>query len=40
MRVVIDEIGIKAISAVVPKQKRGYDDLAKIMPAEYAKIPV
>ena len=31
MRVVIDEIGIKAISAVVPKQKRGYDDLAKII---------
>ncbi|MEG2185439.1 MAG: ketoacyl-ACP synthase III [Cloacibacillus sp.] len=31
MRAVIDGIGIKAISVAVPKQKRGYDDLAKIV---------
>jgi len=31
MKVTINNIGIKAISAVVPKQKRGYDDLAKIV---------
>lgn len=31
MKVTINDVGIKAISVVVPKQKRGYDDLAKIV---------
>lgn len=31
MKVTINDVGIKAISAVVPKLKRGYDDLAKIV---------
>lgn len=31
MKVTIKDVGIKAITVVVPKQKRGYDDLAKII---------
>lgn len=39
MKVIINDVGIKAISVVVPKQKRGCEDLAKIIGEKGARGP-